>query len=210
MPRIAGQIDVAKTEAILDAAIEIIGQRGLGAPMAAIAKQAGVSKQTVYNHFGCKAELIKALIARRVDRITAPLRTLEAVENPREALEGFARSMLETVVGANSYTIMRVVIQGAGEMPDVAREVFESGPRSARRQLAAFLATENRLGRLAVDDPEQAAEFFAGMVLGQNQLRALLGLPSEMTQAQFEAVATEAAARFLRAYAPETAPVSPD
>ncbi|MBW8890914.1 MAG: helix-turn-helix transcriptional regulator, partial [Burkholderiales bacterium] len=58
MPRIAGQIDVAKTEAILDAAVEVIGQRGLGAPMEAIAKRAGVSKQTVYNHYGSKAELV--------------------------------------------------------------------------------------------------------------------------------------------------------
>ena len=29
MPRIPGQIDVAKTEAILDAAVEVIGERGL-------------------------------------------------------------------------------------------------------------------------------------------------------------------------------------
>lgn len=71
MPRVAGQIDVAKTEAILDAAVEVIGQRGLGAPMEAIAKRAGVSKQTVYNHYGSKAELVRALMGRRVAAITA-------------------------------------------------------------------------------------------------------------------------------------------
>jgi TetR/AcrR family transcriptional repressor of mexJK operon len=87
MPRVAGQIDVAKTEAILDAAVEVIGQRGLGAPMEAIAKRAGVSKQTVYNHYGSKAELVRALMARRVAVITAPLRDAGAIDNPREALE---------------------------------------------------------------------------------------------------------------------------
>jgi AcrR family transcriptional regulator len=40
MPRIPGQIDVAKTEAILDAAVEVIGERGLAAPMEAIATMA--------------------------------------------------------------------------------------------------------------------------------------------------------------------------
>ena len=202
MPRVPGQIDVAKTEAILDAAVEVIGQRGLSAPMQAIARRAGVSKQTVYNHYGCKAELVRALMARRVDLITAPLREPGAVDNPREALEAYARSILETVTSANGYSVMRVVIQGAGEMPEVAHEVFEAGPRHARRQLAAFLETETRLGRLNVENVDQAAEFFSGMVLGHSQLRALLRLPRDKTQAQFDDLAREAAIRFLRAYAP--------
>ena len=202
MPRIAGQIDVAKTEAILDAAVEVIGQRGLAAPMEAIARRAGVSKQTVYNHYGSKAELVRALIERRVDRITAPLRDPGAVDNPTETLKAFALTMLETVVAANGYSIMRVIVQGAGGMPEVAHEVFEAGPRQTRSQLATFLATETRLGRLVVEDFDQAAEIFSGMVMGQNQLRALLCLPADKTQAQFEAMAGEIARRFMRAYAP--------
>jgi AcrR family transcriptional regulator len=202
MPRVAGQIDVAKTEAILDAAVEVIGQRGLGAPMEAIARRAGVSKQTVYNHYGSKAELVRALMARRVAAITAPLRDPEAIDHPVEALEAYARSVLETVITAKGHSVMRVVIQGAGEMPDIAHEVFEAGPRHARRQLAAFLEMETRIGRLKVENFDQAAEFFSGMVMGHNQLRALLRLPSDKTQAEFDNLAREAAERFMRAYAP--------
>ena len=202
MPRVAGQIDVAKTEAILDAAVEVIGQRGLGAPMEAIAKRAGVSKQTVYNHYGSKAELVRALMARRVAVITASLRDPGAIENPTEALEAYARSMLETVITAKGHSVMRVIIQGAGEMPDVAHEVFEAGPRHARRQLAAFLEMETKIGRLKVENFDQAAEFFSGMVMGHNQLRALLRLPSDKSQAEFDNLAREAAERFMRAYAP--------
>jgi TetR/AcrR family transcriptional repressor of mexJK operon len=202
MPRIPGQIDVAKTEAILDAAIEVIGERGLSAPMEEIARRAGVSKQTVYNHYGSKAELVRALMARRVAQITAPLREPSAVDHPREALAAYARSMLETVTTTKSYSIMRVIIQGAGEMPDVAHEVFEAGPRHARRQLAAFLEMETRLGRLKVENFDQAAEFFSGMVMGHSQLRSLLRLPSDKSQEEFDSLAGEAAERFLRAYAP--------
>ncbi|MET0338729.1 MAG: helix-turn-helix domain-containing protein, partial [Caulobacter sp.] len=120
MPRLAGQIDVAKTEAILDAAVEVIGERGLAAPMEAIARRAGVSKQTVYNHYGSKAELMRALMQRRVESITAPLRGSGAVDNPTETLEAYARSLLETVTTNKSYSMMRVIMLGAGEMPDVA------------------------------------------------------------------------------------------
>ncbi len=151
----AGQIDVAKTEAILDAAVEVIGQRGLGAPMEAIAKRAGVSKQTVYNHYGSKADLMRALMQRRVESITAPLRDPGAVDNPTETLEAYALSLLDTVITNKSYSMMRVVMLGAGEMPDVAQEVYEAGPLSARRQLAAFLKAETELGRMKVDDFEQ-------------------------------------------------------
>jgi hypothetical protein len=48
----------------------------------------------------------------------------------------------------------------------------------------------------------QAAEFFAGMVMGSYQSAALLGVPIMLTDAKIDQVVTEAAARFLRAYAP--------
>ncbi|USQ95985.1 TetR/AcrR family transcriptional regulator [Caulobacter sp. RL271] len=202
MPRIPGQIDVAKTEAILDAAVEVIGERGLAAPMEAIARRAGVSKQTVYNHYGSKADLMRALMTRRVESITASLREPGAVDNPTEALEAYARSMLETVVTNKSYSMMRVIMLGAGEMPDVAQEVFEAGPRAARRQLAAFLQMETELGRLKVENFEEAAEFFSGMVMGHSQMRSMLRLPSDKTPEEYGRLAREAAVRFMRAYAP--------
>jgi hypothetical protein len=40
------------------------------------------------------------------------------------------------------------------------------------------------------------------MVMGHSQLRALLRLPSDKTQAEFDDLAREAAERFMRAYAP--------
>src|ERR1700760_4192514 len=73
MPRLAGQVDRAKAEAMLVAAGEVISERGFGAPVEAIAKRAGVSKQTLYNHYGGKAGLIRALIGRWVDEVTGPL-----------------------------------------------------------------------------------------------------------------------------------------
>ncbi len=200
MPRAAGQIDTAKTEAILDAAAEVLAQRGLSAPMEAIARRAGVSKQTVYNRYGCKAELIRALVDRRVEAMTAPLRLQGAADNPEAALAAYARQLLEAIT--RTYSLLRVTIQSAGEMPDLARVVFEAGPLRSRRAVADFLEAETRAGRLTVDDPMQAAEFFAGMVVGQRQTRSLLGLPQQLSSEDMDAIALTAAQRFMRAYAP--------
>lgn len=199
MPRLAGQIDQAKTEAILDAASEVLGERGLSAPMEEIARRAGVSKQTVYNHYGSKAELIRALVERRVEGITAPLREPGAEEHPEETLAAYARTLL-TIVTNKNYSLMRVTIQSAGEMPDLAREVFEAGPQHSRAQLAKFLTAETLAGRMNVPNPLQAAEFYGGMVLGQRQTRALLGLATDLTVEEVDILATEAARIFMRAY----------
>ena len=200
MPRIAGQIDLAKGEAILDAAIGVLAERGLSASMEEIARRARVSKQTIYNHYGSKAELIAALVDRRVTDITAPLEMPGADEHPEEALAGFARIMLQALVNPRATALMRLYIQGAGEAPEVARAVFEAGPKASRARLAAFLTRETAAGRLAADDPAQAAEFFGGMVAGTYQLAELLGVDRGLTEPQIDHIAAEAARRFLRAY----------
>jgi len=200
MPRVAGQVDPAKTEAILDAASAVLAERGLSAPMEEIARRAGVSKQTVYNRYRCKTDLVRALVERRVESMTAPLRALDAGEHAEEALAGYASTLLEAV--GKSHSILRLTIQSADEMPDLARIVFETGPLRSRKALANFLRAESEAGRLAVDDPMQAAEFFAGMVIGQRQTRSLLGLGNSQDADEIDRIARTAARRFLKAYAP--------
>jgi hypothetical protein len=48
----------------------------------------------------------------------------------------------------------------------------------------------------------EAAEFFGGMVVSTRQMAVMLGVPLALTDADFTRIADEAAARFLRAYAP--------
>ena len=202
MPRLAGQIDVAKSEAILAAAGDAIYEEGLGVSVAAIARRAGVSKQTIYNRFGCKADLVRALVEKRVELITAPLDVADAADFPQQALEGYARVLLQTISDPRSLALMRLIIESAGANPDLARRVFEAGPAGSRAKLAWFLEREARAGRIAVDHPGQAADFFAGMVVSHHQLAGLLGLPVGLPAARIERIAKEAARRFMKAYAP--------
>lgn len=200
MPRAPGQIDQAKTEAILDAAAQVFGERGLAASMEEIARRARVSKQTIYNHYGSKPELIRAIVDRRVSEITAPLLLPEAVEHPEEALAAFGRFMLEAVAKARGVSMLRMTVESAADQPGLAQAFFEAGPLTSRRRLADFLRLETQAGRLAVDDPGLAAEFFAGMVIGSHQIAHLLGAGRALDEAEIDHVAREAASRFMRAY----------
>ncbi|WP_421936899.1 TetR/AcrR family transcriptional regulator [Phenylobacterium sp.] len=202
MPRVAGQIDVSKNEAILDAAIEVMAERGLSASLEEIARRAGVSKQTIYNHYGGKAELARAMSERRAHEIGEVLAAPGAVEAPEETLAAYGRILLNAVLNARGMAIYRMAMLASTTMPDVAHAIYEAGPRASRRSLADFLRLENAAGRLSCPDPLEAAEFFGGMVLGRFQTAALLGQPVDLTDAEIERVAVEAATRFMRAYAP--------
>ena len=199
MPRAPGQIDRVKNEAILQAAGDVLAERGLSAPMSMIARRARVSKQTIYNHYGAKTDLIRALASRRVTLLTAPLEP--AVEGAtEEKLALYARTLLGMVTAPATFALMRLTVQSANELPELAREVYEAGPKTSRERLAAFLTNEHAAGRLQVPDAVEAAEMFIGMVSGQRQTRALLGLPAEAAGEQLDKLAREVAYRFVRAY----------
>jgi AcrR family transcriptional regulator len=202
MPRAAGQIDRAKNEAILDAASDLIFERGLVAPLDEVARRAGVSKQTIYNHYGSKGDLVRALIERRSRTISAPLALEGAEANPEATLAAYAEILLRTIAIDRGVALFRLLIASAGQDPELARNILPSGFGGARVKLTEFLAREAEAGRLAIADPAEAAEFFAGMVVGSRQVEQLLGLPLHLTPARIDRIAREAARRFVRAYAP--------
>lgn len=196
MPRVAGQIDEAKTEAILEAASRLIHERGAAVSMEAIAREAGVSKQTLYNRFPSKLEVARALAARRSEAVTQPLRT---GGDPEAVLTAFALGLLNKVRHDQSGASLRNVALMSPEVPDLAEAVYDAGPAEGLRRLADWLAIQTREGRLSTPDPLAAAEMFAGMTLGHAHLRAVLGV----AQPPIDAVerARETAQRFLRAFA---------
>ena len=199
MPRVAGQIDTRKDEAILDAAQALIAERGLVVSMDEIARRAGVSKQTLYNRFSSKVEIARAIAARRSAAIAAPL--LQD-GTPEEVLEALALALLNKLACSDVAMSFRAAALASAEAPDLGKAVYEAGPAEGRRRLAAWLEAQTKAGRLAVDDPVMAAEMYLGMVHGHGHLRGLLGLAS-IDKDGIAARARACARRFVRAFAPE-------
>ncbi|RZJ30302.1 MAG: TetR/AcrR family transcriptional regulator [Brevundimonas sp.] len=198
MPRIAGQVDETKTEAILEAALALFAEKGAAVSMEAIARTAGVSRQTLYNRFPSKVEIGRALAARRSDAISAPLRS---GGDPETVLTGMAAALLEKICTHDGRSSMRGVAMLSPHAPDVALAIYDAGPAEGLRRLAAWLAQQDAKGLLAVPDPVAAAEMFAGMTLGHGHLRGVLGVPQPAFDLPVRA--RETARRFLKAFAPE-------
>jgi AcrR family transcriptional regulator len=66
--------------ALLDAAVQVFGERGLDATVAEIAASAGVGQGTAFRHFPTKEQLIAATVRDMLDRITAT--ALELLDEP--------------------------------------------------------------------------------------------------------------------------------
>src|SRR5277367_5559209 len=66
--------------ALIDAAIEVFGERGLDATVSEIAHRAGVGQGTAFRHFPSKEHLIAATVSDLLERITA--RATELLDEP--------------------------------------------------------------------------------------------------------------------------------
>ena len=205
MPRAVGQIDRHKSEAILNATASVVAERGLAAPIEAIARAAGVSKQTIYNHFGSKAELVRALVSRRAKMAIESLES-GSPQHPQAALTLFAEALLTPLLAHRGLSLLRMMIRGIDDdSSELFNQVYNAGPSAYRGELSLFLERSAQIGAIDITDPDQAAEFFIGMVMGDTHLRSLMRQPSDLTPQTIALLAQEAATRFMRAYAPALA-----
>jgi AcrR family transcriptional regulator len=72
--------------AVLEAAADLVAQRGTDVSMAELAEAAGVGRATLYRHFPTREALIEAAYANEVDRLCASAPELLAAHPPDVAL----------------------------------------------------------------------------------------------------------------------------
>jgi TetR/AcrR family transcriptional repressor of mexJK operon len=197
-------VSAPKHDAILDAAKRVFLRAGYSASMDLVAAEAGVSKQTVYNHFGSKEGLFRAI----VDHVSGELLDVlverdGARADPAATLEAIARRFLKLLLTPSYLALHRMLVAEAPRFPDLAREIYVGGPARAANELALYLADESTKGTLAVTDPALAAEQFFGALCGHLQLRALLSPRDAPHETEIERAIAHAVRGFLRA---QTAP----
>lgn len=191
-----------KHDAILEAARRVFLREGYSASMDLVAAEAGVSKQTVYNHFGSKEGLFRAIVEHASGEVLEVLAGRDgASADPAATLEAIASRFLSLLLRPSYVALHRMLVAEAPRFPDLAREIYLGGPAHAASELAHYLAAETRKGTLAVADPALAAEQFFGALCGHLQLRALLSPRDAPGEAEIERAIAHAVRNFLRLYA---------
>lgn len=160
--------DLEKREAILDAAQCLFAERGIdGAPIEAIAARSGVSKVTVYGHFGDKASIFQALVARENERF---VERLAAVTQGDGTMEQRLMQMGETVISVMlepcHLALDRIVALEAQRNPEAGRRFFENGPGLLLSHMQAVLAEGQAKAEIGPGDPALMARDLMSLWFG--------------------------------------------
>ena len=192
-----------RRRAILDAARDLFLEKGYEATtLGDIVTRSGGSLATLYELFGNKPGLLKAMVTERCASIAEFIDGVALTDlEPAEALGEIARRLFDQLNDPAGIALFRVIIAEAPRLPELGQQFYEAGPVAGRRIMAEYLARQTARGALAVDDPEAAAVFFFHMLLGERQLRLLCGLPVAEDERELDRHIGGTVASFMRLYA---------
>ncbi|MFD3515314.1 TetR/AcrR family transcriptional regulator [Streptomyces sp. NPDC058657] len=205
----AGRL-VEKREAIMRGARTVFGRDGYTrTSVGAIAKEAGVSTRTIYNHFeNGKAELFRIIVVEgavqihdaQLDVIDRWLRKITELEAD---LIDFGRAWVKPLgTFPDHFALVRQLRAEVGHLPpELLKAWEEAGPVRVERALAERFRSMAEDGMLRTDDPRQAAAHFLQLISGEIIDRSYYGalpLPPE----EVNGLIRSGVQAFLRGYLP--------
>lgn len=196
----------SKREQILAAAAPVFGRDGYErASIDAIAAAAGVSKPTVYSHFGSKEQLFRESVADSAERLNAgshvAIRRLDiAPDRWRDGLFELGWELTECQRSDCNRHLSRLISAEVGRDPGLFAWVWERSGGPITDTLAGRLAMLGNAGFLQVANPQVAARQFIALIGAE--LGELTGLGSSDVDEQRLRTAVDAGVEtFLAAYA---------
>jgi TetR/AcrR family transcriptional regulator, mexJK operon transcriptional repressor len=190
----------ARLAKILEAATELFLKVGYEqASIDAILVQSGGSKSTLYAYFPTKEDLFRSVIDNVADNSDVGA-ALDVSVNARVVLTEFAVSRQRIVLAERHRAVVGLVIAERERFPDLAAMYWERGPQKSQRLLATYLEALKAREILAIDDAEEAAQFFVGMLFQRWLKQSLYVKLPPPSEAALRARAERVVARFWAAY----------
>lgn len=183
---------------LLHAACEVFAAEGYRVGVDRIAAQAGVAKQTLYNHFPSKADLFAEVIRQSTAEFMVALG--EDGEPLRERLIRFAVRYRERLLSPAGLGLYRMLVAEAPRFPDLAATFYEAGPRHTAARLRELLLEGMERGDLRREDPEFAVSILLSMLTGDERSCRLFSAGNVSPPDPDKA--TRIVDSFLRAFAP--------
>jgi AcrR family transcriptional regulator len=154
--------DRAKRRQIMDGARVVFLAQGFdGASMGEIARQAGVSKGTLYVYFDSKEALFEAIAE---EECLAQAEQVFALDSNDHAIEGVLTRLgcayVRFLCRPGGQSPLRTVVSISERMPEIGKQFYEAGPATGIARLSRYLEDQVAGGFLAIPDIEVAAAQF--------------------------------------------------
>lgn len=186
--RAPNQLSPAKEQGILDAALAVFIERGVGgATMDQVAERAGVTKVTVYRRFQNKFELFEKVIEdASIGFAEAIIKLPLDINEPCRSLRRAAEIIQQSNAVEKHVEAMRLIVAETRRHPEACARAVALSVISPRKKLEEFFRQLVRSHRMQCDNPAGAAKTFV-MVFSRG-LRPMLNAieTEERERQQFE------------------------
>lgn len=195
--------DPEKRRKILEGAGRVFSTLGFDASsMSDVAREAEVSKATLYVYFQDKEHLFTAICAERRERNIGELIEMLDTSKPlEETLQAVGTEMMRRITQPFVVAANRIVIGVAERMPEIGGEFFEAGPTRLVNAVAAFLEHHAAKGTLKLDDSFLAAAQFLELAQATLFRPRLYGVTTEpASEEEIQKVVSSAVRVFMAGY----------
>jgi AcrR family transcriptional regulator len=203
-PEIDDEFGAPKALKIMQAAKELFIAAGYGAiSMDQVARAAGVSKATVYSHFGSKEKLFAAIIQHACKGFAVDL--FPQVNDEPDvgvALRRIAGSIETFLLADGPIKVYRIIVSEGPRFPELVEAWWNTGPLPFRAALAEFLRKATKDGKLVIPNPTLAADQLIALIKGPLYLRRLFNMPLRPEDPTPEEIVDGAVQMILNAYRP--------
>lgn len=195
--------DLNKRAAILDAAKRLFTLQGYdGASMDQIANEAGVSKLTVYSHFGDKDALFMEAIREKCEEQMPPDLFPADLKGPlRVQLTRIAQAFFALITSDEALSMHRMMITQASDVR-IRQMFWQAGPQRVQAAFNEFLQARVAAGELVVPDIARAPSQFFCLLKGELHIRMVSGLCAAPGKREVDAHIDATVDLFLRAHEP--------
>lgn len=191
-----------KFDQVIDGARTVFMREGYeGASVDEIARDAGVSKATLYSYFPDKQHLFLAVLQSECAQQAEVEFLMDAGDlTVEETLHVICKTLMTFILSRFGQDMFRVCVAEAQRFPELGRAFYDSGPRKWGRKIAQYLDSPRARDVLNIEDSTFAADQLAQLCRADLMLKVLFGIETDPPENEIDRIATEAVKTFLARY----------
>jgi AcrR family transcriptional regulator len=191
-----------KTQDVLLGARAVFLRDGYaGATVDTIAREAEVSKATVYSYFADKETLFLEVLREECERMAQnALDDIDQDTPCAEVLKQAGYRLIFFLQSDFSQKMFRVCVSESERFPELGKHYYLNGPKMGQGHVVDFLQKAAGRGEISVTDYELAADQFLELCKADIFVKIMFGVQTYFSDAEIERVVSGAVETFMARY----------
>ena len=172
-----------------------------GASVDDIAREAGVSKATLYSYFPDKrqlfSEMVGVLCRRQAEQANMEI---DFGAPPAAVLPLVGRRLMRFILSPTGQRLFRICVAETDRFPELGAEYYRCGPQMVQTRLRDYLLEASARCEVRFDDANLAAAQFAELCRAELWAKVIFGVQPSVTEAEIARTVDGATLMFLARY----------